>query len=252
LKRTHGPASGVEMEGAELKAAREAAGLSLEEVSRRTRIPARHLDALERGELHKLPPGPYRSGYARQYRMFLGLPRWHQDSGAPKPAARVPERRPAPAGNHRRDDAEDSIRMPELPPSLRPVLRGVAVGALVLVSLVLLVKVGEEIAGPAGEDLGEVPDQVVELRPTDKVRVQVVADGQISFEGILDPSAKAANDARSQSCRPGCRFTAHDRLEVAIANLSLVTLTYNGRQLKPLGAQSRSRRLVFIDDSAEP
>jgi transcriptional regulator with XRE-family HTH domain len=213
------------MEGAELKAAREAAGLSLEEVSRRTRIPARHLDALERGELHKLPPGPYRSGYARQYRMFLGLPRWHQDSGAPKPAARVPERRPAPAGNHRRDDAEDSIRMPELPPSLRPVLRGVAVGALVLVSLV---------------------------RPTDKVRVQVVADGRISFEGILDPSAKAANDARSQSCRPGCRFTAHDRLEVAIANLSLVTLTYNGRQLKPLGAQSRSRRLVFIDDSAEP
>lgn len=246
-----GPASGVEMEGAELKAAREAAGLSLEEVSRRTRIPSRHLDALERGELHKLPPGPYRSGYARQYRMFLGLPRWQEGGGA-APTARAPERRAPPPSPRSRDEGDESIKIPELPPSLRPVLRGVAVGALVLVSLVLLVKVGEEIAGPTDSALGESPDQVVELRPTDRVRVQVVADGQVSFEGIIDPSAKAANDARTQSCRPGCRFTAHDRLEVAIANLSLVTLTYNGRQLKPLGAQSRSRRLVFIDDSAEP
>ncbi len=245
------------MEGAELKAAREAAGLSLEEVSRRTRIPSRHLDALERGELHKLPAGPYRSGYARQYRMFLGLPRWQEGGSGSSPAGRsperrAPERRGPPPSTRSRDDSDDAIKIPELPASLRPVLRGVAVGALVLVSLVLLVKVGEEIAGPTDATLGEVPDQVVELRPTDRVRVQVVADGQVSFEGIIDPSAKAANDARTQSCRPGCRFTAHDRLEVAIANLSLVTLTYNGRQLKPLGAQSRSRRLVFIDDSAEP
>ncbi len=237
------------MEGAELKAAREAAGLSLEEVSRRTRIPARHLDALERGELHKLPPGPYRSGYSRQYRMFLGLPRWQSSPSVP--SGRTPVRAPPVASPSRREP-EEARKGPELPPSLRPVLRGVALGALVLVSLVLLVKVGEEIAGPADDSLGEAPDQILELRPTDKVRVQVVADGQVSFEGVLDPSAKAANDARSQSCRPGCRFTAHDRLEVAIANLSLVTLTYNGRQLKPLGAQSRSRRLVFIDDSAEP
>ena len=244
------------MEGAELKAAREAAGLSLEEVSRRTRIPARHLDALERGELHKLPPGPYRSGYARQYRIFLGLPRWQEGGGPGSPASTrrpsEPRSSASPPARRGTEEPRGIPELPELPPSLRPVLRGVALGALVLVSLVLLVKVGEEIAGPTDDTLGEAPDQIVELRPTDKVRVQVVADGQVSFEGILDPSAKAANDARSQSCRPGCRFTAHDRLEVAIANLSLVTLTYNGRQLKPLGAQSRSRRLVFIDDSAEP
>lgn len=219
------------MEGGELRAARERAGWSLEEVSRRTRIPLQHLRSLEAGRLDQLPPGPYRRGYIRQYRMFLGLSR-----DRPHPE----DTDPAPA-------PEQAV-VDQVEASTRQVLRGAVLGGLLLVLLVLLGRLAERLTET--EEVGADPDQVIEVRPTDRVRLQVVADGRVVFEGSVAPGSKEP-DGRVRYCAPGCRFEAHDRLEVAVGNLSLVEMFYNGRPLRPLGAQSRARRLVFIDDVSD-
>ncbi|HZU63563.1 MAG TPA: helix-turn-helix domain-containing protein [Novosphingobium sp.] len=59
--------------GEMLRRAREAAGLDLADVSARTRIPERHLRALEEADYTALPHRTYALGFARTYAGVLGL-----------------------------------------------------------------------------------------------------------------------------------------------------------------------------------
>lgn len=61
--------------GERLRAAREAAEMSLEDVATTTRIPTRHLASLEAGEFSKLPAPTYSVGFARSYAAAVGLDR---------------------------------------------------------------------------------------------------------------------------------------------------------------------------------
>jgi cytoskeletal protein RodZ len=56
-----------------LRQARERRGLTLQQISSETKIPCRHLDALEHGLLHAVPGGPYRRGEIRAYAEVVGL-----------------------------------------------------------------------------------------------------------------------------------------------------------------------------------
>ena len=59
--------------GERLKAAREAKGMSLEDVASQTRIPIRHLKHIEQGDWHELPAVTYSVGFARTYANAVGL-----------------------------------------------------------------------------------------------------------------------------------------------------------------------------------
>lgn len=59
--------------GGQLRAAREAQGLSLGEIAERTRIPTRHLTALENDDHQGLPAATYSSGFVKTYARLLGL-----------------------------------------------------------------------------------------------------------------------------------------------------------------------------------
>src|SRR3954470_664957 len=59
--------------GEQLRLAREAKGLSLDDVASRTRIPIRHLQNLEREEWDALPAATYAVGFTRNYANALGL-----------------------------------------------------------------------------------------------------------------------------------------------------------------------------------
>jgi cytoskeleton protein RodZ len=59
--------------GAQLKAAREARGMSLEQVAAETRIPQRHLQTIEAGDFAGLPARTYAIGFARTYARSVGL-----------------------------------------------------------------------------------------------------------------------------------------------------------------------------------
>lgn len=59
--------------GMRLREAREKAGLTLEQLSRETRITVRHLQMLENGDLAGLPARTYATGFARSYAKQVGL-----------------------------------------------------------------------------------------------------------------------------------------------------------------------------------
>ena len=59
--------------GEGLRRARESRGVSLEEVSKATRISVRLLEAIERERFDQLPGGVFRSSFVRQYAQAVGL-----------------------------------------------------------------------------------------------------------------------------------------------------------------------------------
>ena len=61
--------------GEQLRAAREAKGLSLEDIASQTRIPRRHLESLEVGDWSKLPAPTYTIGFAKSYATAVGADR---------------------------------------------------------------------------------------------------------------------------------------------------------------------------------
>ena len=61
--------------GERLRVAREAKGLTLEDVAAQTRIPRRHLESLETGDWERLPAPTYTTGFAKSYASAVGLDR---------------------------------------------------------------------------------------------------------------------------------------------------------------------------------
>jgi cytoskeleton protein RodZ len=59
--------------GATLRAAREARRLELAHIAAETRIPLRHLEAIEEGNFESLPSRTYAIGFARTYAKAVGL-----------------------------------------------------------------------------------------------------------------------------------------------------------------------------------
>lgn len=59
--------------GARLRAAREAAGLSMAEIVVATKIHRRHVEAIERGDLAALPSSVYAKGYVATYARLVGI-----------------------------------------------------------------------------------------------------------------------------------------------------------------------------------
>src|SRR5687767_2071265 len=59
--------------GDRLAAARKAAGLSLEDIVLRTRIPRRHLEMIEAGNHSALPAVTYSAGFVKTYARLVGL-----------------------------------------------------------------------------------------------------------------------------------------------------------------------------------
>jgi cytoskeletal protein RodZ len=66
---------GGETVGARLRRAREAHGLSLDEICERTRVPTRHLRSIEEDAYDQLPAAPYSVGFAKAFADAVGLNR---------------------------------------------------------------------------------------------------------------------------------------------------------------------------------
>ena len=139
--------------GAQLKAAREAKGLSIEQVAAETRIPMRHLETIEAGRFADMPGKTYATGFARTYAKLVDL---NQDDVTAMVRAELDE------SDHRRDERHAAKFEPG-DPSRAP-SKG-----LVWFSMfaVLLVVVGLFFAArafftPAGELPSILEDEVVE------------------------------------------------------------------------------------------
>lgn len=93
---------GTEFQGARvgerLRIAREAAGLSLEDIAARTRIPMRHLQMIEAGDHAGLPAATYSAGFVKTYARLVGLDgqQMSQDFRAEMGATERVDHQPAP------------------------------------------------------------------------------------------------------------------------------------------------------------
>ncbi len=82
--------------GERLREAREAAGLTLEDIATSTRIPTRHLESLETGDFSRLPAPTYTVGFAKNYAAAVGLDRaeigdqLRAEMGGTRPATSIP------------------------------------------------------------------------------------------------------------------------------------------------------------------
>jgi cytoskeleton protein RodZ len=82
--------------GERLREAREAAGLTLEDIATSTRIPTRHLESLEIGDFTRLPAPTYTVGFAKNYAAAVGLDRaeigdqLRAEMGGMRPATSIP------------------------------------------------------------------------------------------------------------------------------------------------------------------
>lgn len=85
-----------------LLAARERKGVDLYRAERDTKIRARYLAALERGDYRELPGAVYTKGFLRNYALYLGLDpddvllQWRRERGDPKEPAAVLAAAPRP------------------------------------------------------------------------------------------------------------------------------------------------------------
>jgi cytoskeletal protein RodZ len=79
-----------------LYAAREAKGVDLYRAERDTKIRARYLGALERGDYKELPGAVYTKGFLRNYALYLNLDpdeileQWRRERGNPREAPQAP------------------------------------------------------------------------------------------------------------------------------------------------------------------
>ena len=72
-QKTMAREGGVAAFGEELRRAREERGVAVETICGATKVPARHIRALEAGALEELPGGVFRRGFVRSYLRVLGL-----------------------------------------------------------------------------------------------------------------------------------------------------------------------------------
>lgn len=115
----------VQSVGERLREAREAAGLSLEDVATTTRIPTRHLESLETSDFTRLPAPTYTVGFAKNYAAAVGLDR---DEIGEQLRAELGTTRPPPATPDLFEPADPARAMPRW-------LIFAAIGAIILAAL---------------------------------------------------------------------------------------------------------------------
>jgi cytoskeleton protein RodZ len=229
--------------GEKLRGAREAQGLDLAEVASRTRIPQRHLEAIERSNYSSLPSITYALGFAKAYARAVGADEVaigrelrgeldvNYERVAPPPAYQM----------------EDPTRTPS---------RGIAWIGLIVA---LLVIVGGAIwygttmfrGSPPPPETLEIPQETPTptATPTTGGQVSLVAlgtvwlsvvdagaDGKILIQREMQAGERF--DLPADAIRPVAKTGRPDQIQVVV----------NGSNMPPLGPGNRS---VEVEVSAE-
>lgn len=233
--------------GERLREARESQGLSLAEVAARTRVPLRHLEAIEQSNYSGLPSHTYSVGFAKAYARAIGMDEVaiaRDVRGQADAVQRPPEYQPY--------ELQDLKRQPP---------KGLAMGVTIAAILVLIAAGlyfgttlfrgdGEtSVAAPAAEIMPEpvvpapvatpVPTGQVTLTATDVVWLRVYdADGKSLYEAEMQPGDRF--DVPADANRPMINVGRPDKLQVSV----------NGSNVPPLGDGARAIKDVEISAQA--
>ena len=224
--------------GEKLRSAREAQGLDLSEIAARTRIPQRHLDAIEKGNYAGLPSITYALGFAKAYARAVGADEVAIAAELRGELGRHPERA-APVPSY---EMSDPARVP--PRGLA--WAGLIVGLLVLVGVVLWYGTDlfrgsapppESLAPTEGTSAGAPGDTTpgngiaaapvsggqVTLTATDTVWIRVTdAKGEKLIEKELAPGERY--DVPEGADHPRIRTGGPEKLTVQLNGSNVATL----------------------------
>lgn len=181
--------------GDQLRTAREAKKLSLEDIASSTRIPRRHLESLESGDWSRLPAPTYSVGFAKAYASAVGLDR-----------VAIGEQLRAEMGGFRATTSSPELFEPVDPARTMPKwLVLAAIAAVIVIALAFswyqnrsLTEPDEAVVAeaPANPEPGPAPSQQqpaasgqVVLTATEPSWIQVSDGGTSLFQGELSPAS---------------------------------------------------------------
>ena len=210
--------------GERLRAARDEKGLSLEDIAAQTRIPRRHLEAIEAAEWDRLPAPTYTIGFARSYAVVVGLDR-----------AEVADQLRSEMGGQRASMFTAEVFEPADPARTMP--KSLVIGAILVVIVLVLAMswlsrrsldqpdeaVANAAATPAAPTAAAPPpaptpaQQPVTLAATDAVWLQVYEKGgQTFFSGLLQPGQTFA--VPSTAAAPLLKTGKPEALRITVGN----------------------------------
>jgi cytoskeletal protein RodZ len=237
--------------GERLKRERELREVSMDELTKATRISKRFVEALENEDWAKLPGGIFGHGFVRTIARYLGLNEEallgeydlaraeHSAAAPPRPEERIPA-----------------------PPKWLPVAAVLVVLLLVIgifsmgryawhryaayraakksaaASLPMQPQSGSGSAGSAEQPASNTPLDL-SVSTSAATHVRVFADNKL----VLDADLPAGENRH---------FSAKNDFEVSAGDSSAVLLELNGRAMPPLGAPGASGRIVLSEKDLRP
>lgn len=243
----------------DLKQAREAKRISLNDVSDATLINVKFLEAIEQGNIDILPQ-TYIRAFIREYASFVGLDpveimkRYDQERNEPAPPP-TPERSPTPepAPSPENQNVIEEVNEPEKPRS--PEIRRFALPAILVLALAVIIwnltrtKPPQEMKEIESIDQqsGFVTDTAAQGRTEqsgkgtssrdsltlhattlDSAWVQITIDNEPPQEYLFRPNRKMS-------------WKARDQFRITLGNAGGVDLTLNQKHLGTLGKQGAVR-----------
>lgn len=243
------PAAAPQSPGATLRAAREAQGLSLAEVGARTRVPLRHLEAIEAADYAALPAPTYAVGFARAYARAVGADEVAVAKAARVEVDRLGRRQP----EYEPYEVTDPARVPSRGVAI--LAAGLALGLLVLAALYFG---GDWLRRPAASP---VPDAAPVVAARAVPAPTPVPAAAASAEVVLTATDEvwlrvydAANTTlKIGTMQPGERYvvpaTATDP-QINVGRPDKLAVTLNGAAVPPLGTGERPIKDVRIGPAA--
>ncbi|MFL6766434.1 MAG: helix-turn-helix domain-containing protein [Sphingomicrobium sp.] len=228
--------------GQRLKEAREAKGMSLEDIAAQTRIPTRHLSSLEVSEWDNLPAATYSIGFAKNYASVVGLDR-----------NEIGEQLRAEMGGSRPVYAQPEVFEAADPARTMP--KGLVFGALALLVFVVLgltwfsnrsLEPDEPAVAEAnivGPDTAEVVPppapaaaQAVVLTATDAVWIEIKDGPTVLKQGQLTPGERF--EVPVNATAPVLTTGKPEALSIAVGSRQVAAVgepgrTVSGVSLKP-------------------
>src|SRR5881394_2924164 len=235
--------------GERLKREREIREVSLDELTKATRISARFVEALENEDWAKLPGGVFGHGFVRTIARYLGLSEEallgeydlaraeHTPAPFPKPEERIPS-----------------------PPKWLPVL-AVFIALLLFAGLFSATRYGwhrytayrdtrKSVSGslamqPQSRSASERSAEqsasaaLLDLSTSATTRVRILADDKLLLDSELP-----AGETR--------HFSAGQQFQVTAGDSSAVLLKLNGKAMRPLGAPGASGTMVLSQKDLRP
>ena len=236
--------------GERLRVARESRGLSLAEVAARTRVPQRHLEALEAGDYSALPSPTYAMGFSKAYARAVDADEVAIGQAIRAELDRLGPRRP----EYVPYETADPARVPSRGIAIAGV--GIALAVLILVGLWY----GTNLFQPRNRTPGAseaVVAQTIAPTPNAAARPVAATGGQVVLTASDDVWLRVY-DADNKTLylgtmKPGERFEVPANANNPMINVGRpdkLAVTLNGSAIPPLGDGSRAIKDVRVSGEA--